>query len=53
MKEALSAGWKPGQSFSFVAKNINGQKVNSQNAVGAKALGAGGSYFDSNNVSLD
>lgn len=29
MKEAIDAGWKPGQSFSFVAKNVKGQKVQS------------------------
>mmetsp|Transcript_33654 Transcript_33654/g.60593 ORF Transcript_33654/g.60593 Transcript_33654/m.60593 type:complete len:229 (-) Transcript_33654:123-809(-) len=27
MKEALNAGWEPGQSFSFVAKNCKGQKL--------------------------
>lgn len=27
MKEALGAGWEPGQSFSFVATNCKGQKV--------------------------
>lgn len=27
MKEAIDAGWQPGQSFSFVAKNVKGQKV--------------------------
>mmetsp|Transcript_2155 Transcript_2155/g.3972 ORF Transcript_2155/g.3972 Transcript_2155/m.3972 type:complete len:229 (+) Transcript_2155:54-740(+) len=27
MKEAIKAGWEPGQSFSFVAKNCRGQKV--------------------------
>mmetsp|Transcript_5455 Transcript_5455/g.13751 ORF Transcript_5455/g.13751 Transcript_5455/m.13751 type:complete len:283 (+) Transcript_5455:1171-2019(+) len=27
MKEAISAGWKPGQSFSFVATNVRGQKL--------------------------
>ena len=27
MKDALKAGWKPGQSFSFVASNVKGQKV--------------------------
>eukprot|EP00560_Eucampia_antarctica_P002286 CAMPEP_0197833068 /NCGR_PEP_ID=MMETSP1437-20131217/17560_1 /TAXON_ID=49252 ORGANISM="Eucampia antarctica, Strain CCMP1452" /NCGR_SAMPLE_ID=MMETSP1437 /ASSEMBLY_ACC=CAM_ASM_001096 /LENGTH=228 /DNA_ID=CAMNT_0043436859 /DNA_START=165 /DNA_END=851 /DNA_ORIENTATION=- len=53
MKEAIDAGWKPGQSFSFVAKSINGQKTKQQNVVGAKAIGAGGSYFDFNNVSVD
>jgi hypothetical protein len=28
MKEAINAGWRPGQSFSFVAKNVKGQQVN-------------------------
>lgn len=27
MDEAIQAGWKPGQSFSFVAKNVKGQNV--------------------------
>jgi hypothetical protein len=27
MKEAIDAGWRPGQSFSFVATNVKGQKV--------------------------
>jgi hypothetical protein len=27
MKDALTAGWEPGQSFSFLAKNCKGQKV--------------------------
>jgi hypothetical protein len=27
MKEALDAGWQPGQSFSFVAQNVKGQKL--------------------------
>ena len=27
MKEAINAGWRPGQSFSFVAKNVQGQKL--------------------------
>ena len=27
MKEALDAGWRPGQSFSFVARSVKGQKV--------------------------
>mmetsp|Transcript_16898 Transcript_16898/g.25368 ORF Transcript_16898/g.25368 Transcript_16898/m.25368 type:complete len:250 (-) Transcript_16898:51-800(-) len=26
-KEAISAGWKPGQTFSFVARNVKGQNV--------------------------
>jgi len=31
MKEALDAGWKPGQSFSFVAKCAKGQKIPDEN----------------------
>merc|ERR1719343_364161 len=27
MDQAIKAGWAPGQSFSFVAKNVKGQKV--------------------------
>eukprot|EP00522_Entomoneis_paludosa_P013444 CAMPEP_0172461860 /NCGR_PEP_ID=MMETSP1065-20121228/41948_1 /TAXON_ID=265537 /ORGANISM="Amphiprora paludosa, Strain CCMP125" /LENGTH=205 /DNA_ID=CAMNT_0013217333 /DNA_START=184 /DNA_END=801 /DNA_ORIENTATION=+ len=27
MKEAVDAGWRPGQSFSFVAVNVKGQKL--------------------------
>lgn len=27
LQEALKGGWEPGQSFSFVAKNCKGQKV--------------------------
>ena len=27
MQQALKGGWEPGQSFSFVAKNCKGQKV--------------------------
>ncbi|EJK69613.1 hypothetical protein THAOC_09107 [Thalassiosira oceanica] len=27
LNEALKAGWEPGQSFSFVASNVKGQKV--------------------------
>jgi len=40
MKGAIDAGWKPGQSFSFVAKNVKGQKVlSSQDTAGAKPIG--------------
>jgi hypothetical protein len=39
MKEAINAGWKPGQSFSFVAKNAKGQKVKDQKTEGATPLG--------------
>jgi hypothetical protein len=41
MKEAIDVGgWKPGTSFSFVAKNVKGQKVkDSSEADGATPLG--------------
>ena len=40
MKEAISAGWKPGQSFSFVAKNVKGQPVAEKSKTdGATPLG--------------
>lgn len=40
MKEAIDAGWKPGQSFSFVAKNVKGQLLKDQPDVsGATPLG--------------
>lgn len=38
MDDAIKAGWAPGQSFSFVAKNVNGQNVLSDTS-GAKPLG--------------
>lgn len=40
MKEAVDAGWKPGQSFSFVAVDIKGQKVNSESDIeGSQPIG--------------
>ena len=40
MKEAINAGWKPGQSFSFVAVDVKGQKVKSDSDVtGSRPLG--------------
>lgn len=40
MKEAVDAGWKPGQSFSFLAKDIKGQKVKEDTeTAGATPLG--------------
>jgi len=40
MKEALDAGWQPGQSFSFVARKVKGQKVKPDADVqGASPLG--------------
>merc|ERR1712127_562213 len=51
MKEAIDAGWKPGQSFSFISKNVKGQKieVGSVTSTGSP-VGAGGSAFDLNAV---
>ena len=40
MKEAVDAGWRPGQSFSFVAVDVKGQKVKGDSETqGAKPLG--------------
>jgi Bacterial trigger factor protein (TF) len=40
MDGAIQAGWKPGQSFSFVAKNVKGQSVIPEKDVeGAKPIG--------------
>lgn len=36
MKEALDAGWSPGQSFSFVAKKVTGQRLKDDD--GAEAV---------------
>jgi len=53
LKEAINAGWKPGQTFSFIATNVKGQKLLDQSVVGAKAIGAGGSGLDLNNMIVD
>uniref|UniRef100_A0A7S2MA82 Trigger factor ribosome-binding bacterial domain-containing protein n=1 Tax=Helicotheca tamesis TaxID=374047 RepID=A0A7S2MA82_9STRA len=54
MKEALDAGWKPGQSFSFVAKDCKGQKLKDESSVaGAKAIGSPGSAIDLNRVDVN
>lgn len=40
MKEAVDAGWRPGQSFSFVAVDVKGQKLkDSSDTKDAKPLG--------------
>ena len=40
MKGALDAGWQPGQSFSFVAKKVKGQKVKPDDEIeGSQPLG--------------
>lgn len=45
MKEAINAGWKPGQSFSFVAKNVKGQKVlEDQDLEGARPVVRAGNF---------
>jgi len=33
MKETIDAGWKPGQSFSFVAQKVKGQKLKDESEV--------------------
>lgn len=40
---AIDAGWKPGQSFSFVANNVQGQQLKDQADV-ARATAIGDSY---------
>jgi hypothetical protein len=32
MKEAVDAGWRPGQSFSFIAKSVKGQQLKDESA---------------------
>jgi len=40
MRQAINAGWRPGQSFSFVARDVKGQKVLSDDQTrGASPLG--------------
>ena len=40
MKEAVDAGWRPGQSFSFVAVDVKGQKVkDASDTDGSRPLG--------------
>ena len=40
LDEAITAGWRPGQPFNFVAKNVRGQKVlSSTDTAGARPLG--------------
>lgn len=43
MKEAVDAGWKPGQSFSFLAKDIKGQMVKEESET-ARASPLGVNY---------
>lgn len=55
IKEAVNAGWKPGQSFSFIAKNVQGQKVLGKATISPQVspVGAGGAAFDLNKVAAD
>lgn len=54
MKNAIDAGWKPGQSFSFVASNVKAQQLRDQASVeGATLLGSRGSAIDLNRIDLD
>ena len=41
---------QPGQSFSFIARNVKGQKLNDQDVSEAEALGARGSALGDINV---
>mmetsp|Transcript_6580 Transcript_6580/g.9412 ORF Transcript_6580/g.9412 Transcript_6580/m.9412 type:complete len:295 (+) Transcript_6580:153-1037(+) len=51
MKEAIDAGWKPGQSFSFRAKNVKGQQLKEQGKVDpTTALGQRGSATLQDNI---
>jgi hypothetical protein len=43
MKEAIDAGWRPGQSFSFSATNVKGQKVKEETEL-VDAIPVGGNY---------
>jgi hypothetical protein len=45
MKDAISAGWKPGQSFSFVASNVKGQQLSNQDVTVTNPIGGGRSII--------
>ena len=55
MKEAIDAGWKPGQSFSFIARNVKGQQLNDQSNTisAAEAVGVNGSSLNLNTIQFD
>lgn len=53
MKGAIDAGWQPGESFSFLATNVKGQKLNDQSVDGAAVLGAKPSPIEYGNLNLD
>ena len=41
MDKAINAGWAPGQSFSFIATNVKGQKIlNDEQTRGSLPLGS-------------
>lgn len=45
MKEAIAGGWKPGESFSFVASNVKGQQLSNQDTTSANPIGGGKSII--------
>lgn len=55
MGDAIKSGWKPGQSFSFIAKNVKGQKIKIGGSAtsGLTAVGSGGSAMDLNQIAAD
>eukprot|EP00978_Attheya_sp_CCMP212_P039815 scaffold210929_cov50-Attheya_sp.AAC.1 len=54
MKEAIDFGWKPGQSFSFVATNVKGQQLKDAGSLeGATRLGDPSAAANFNRVDLD
>ena len=53
MKEAIDAGWKPGQSFSFIAQDVKGQRLKDDS--GATIIGdeyRGGGKVDWNAIDV-
>lgn len=47
---------QPGQTFSFIARNVKGQKLNNQSNVsvsGAEAIGVSGSALNLNTIQFD
>jgi len=49
VEAAIAGGWKPGQSFSFVANNVRGQKYKSDEGnVVVNSIGGGGRFLFNN-----
>ncbi len=56
MSDVTTCVLQPGQSFSFVARNVKGQKLNNQSNVsvsGAEAIGVSGSALNLNTIQFD